>query len=163
MSERARLESLLGIPLSETTVAEAADLARAVSEAARKAGMDEKMFGELNAKQLEYLNDIHASGRHLLSLINDVLDLSKVEAGRMELDVQGFEDRVLRGAEATLPQIVSIETEISFTDLYDGQAKWLDLIGGLQADFELIDIRPGFRDQQSRLLQADVLLARKGI
>lgn len=81
----------------------------------------------------------------------------------VKLDVQGFEDRVLRGAEATLPRIASIETEISFTDLYDGQAKWLDLIGGLQADFELIDIRPGFRDQQSRLLQADVLLARKGI
>jgi hypothetical protein len=44
------------------------------------------MFGELNEKQTEYLQDILASGKHLLSLINDILDLSKIEAGRMELD-----------------------------------------------------------------------------
>jgi len=47
----------------------------------------EKMFGEVNEKQLDYLQDIHSSGRHLLALINDILDLSKIEAGRMELDV----------------------------------------------------------------------------
>src|SRR5262249_46166509 len=42
----------------------------------------ERMFGEVNEKQAEYLQDILGSGRHLLSLINDILDLSKVEAGR---------------------------------------------------------------------------------
>jgi signal transduction histidine kinase/HAMP domain-containing protein len=51
----------------------------------------EKMFGDVNDKQEEYLRDILASGRHLLSLINDILDLAKIEAGRMELDVEDFD------------------------------------------------------------------------
>jgi signal transduction histidine kinase len=53
--------------------------------------LSERMFGDLNEKQEEYLKDIYASGTHLLSLINDILDLSKIEAGRMELELTDFD------------------------------------------------------------------------
>jgi len=61
-----------------------------------------KFFGEINEKQEDYLNDIHTSGRHLLALINDVLDLSKVEAGKMELEPSTFDAPAALGDAMTL-------------------------------------------------------------
>ena len=52
--------------------------------------LQDEMVGPVNPKQAEYLDDIISSGNHLLSLINDVLDLSKVEAGQVKLEVHPF-------------------------------------------------------------------------
>ena len=52
--------------------------------------LSDKTFGDLNARQLKYSNNILTSGRHLLQLINDILDLAKVEAGRVELVCNSF-------------------------------------------------------------------------
>jgi signal transduction histidine kinase len=55
--------------------------------------LEDGFAGELNEKQKEYVGFIQSSGTHLLSLINDILDLSKVEAGKMELEVTRFSVR----------------------------------------------------------------------
>ena len=52
--------------------------------------LSQRMFGELNERQADYVKDIQAAGRHQLALVNDILDLSKVEAGRMELELAEF-------------------------------------------------------------------------
>ena len=69
----------------------------------------ERMFGEINERQEEYLRDIHGSGKHLLELLNEILDLSKVEAGRMELEYSSFDLRaVLDGAASMLRERAAV-------------------------------------------------------
>jgi len=105
---------ILSIDITKRKRAEEAEIARKAAEEANRAKSDflanmshelrtplnsiigfseilqDEMYGTLNEKQKEYVNDILNSGSHLLNLINDILDLSKVESGKMELELSKF-------------------------------------------------------------------------
>ena len=86
----------------------------------------EQMFGEVNDKQAEYLEDIHSSGQHLLTLINDVLDLSKIEAGRMELDLSCFDLGLLLDNSLTLVRERAQRQGLALTlEVGDGLEEWV--------------------------------------
>ena len=80
--------------------------------------LEEKLFGDLNPKQEEYVKDIVESGRHLLSLINDILDLAKIEAGHLALDVSTFpiatllDDSLIMVKEKCLKHGISLTIDI---------------------------------------------------
>ena len=75
----------------------------------------EGLVGDVNAKQSEYLDDILSSGNHLLSLINDVLDLSKVESGQVELQVAPFslQDALERGVSMVREQATTEGVQVT--------------------------------------------------
>ena len=90
--------------------------------------LTERMFGELNEKQDEYLKDIYASGQHLLSLINDILDLSKIEAGKMELELSDFHLPSAIDSALTLVRERATRRSITLQAAVDGQ------VGEVRAD-----------------------------
>jgi len=77
--------------------------------------LQDQVFGEMNARQTKYVGNISTSGKHLLQLINDILDLSKVESGHMELFVQAVEvSEVLRGVIA-VAQGLATKKQVALT------------------------------------------------
>src|SRR5262249_41241804 len=90
--------------------------------------LSERMFGELNEKQEDSLKDIYASGTHLLSLINDILDLSKIEAGRMELELTNFHLPAALDSAMTLVRERAGRRNIALQMNIDGR------LGQIQAD-----------------------------
>jgi signal transduction histidine kinase len=88
----------------------------------------DKSFGDLNLIQEEYLNDVLTSSRHLLSLINDILDLSKVEAGKLELNLSEIDLRGILERSLTMIKEKSLKHSIQLTtDIQDiPDAIWAD-------------------------------------
>ncbi|MCC4768831.1 response regulator [Methanosarcina sp. DH2] len=99
----------------------------------------ERVFGELNGKQLKYVNNISVSGKHLLGLINDILDLSKVEAGKMELHYSEFSvGSIFEEVKATLSPLAQVKSlKIGFkvepdcTDLQADRSRLIQILYNL--------------------------------
>ncbi len=88
----------------------------------------DRMFGELNPRQEEYLRDIWTSGKHLLELLNEILDLSKVEAGRMVLEPS------LMSVRASLEYVLSLVRERAAVHSLALHLEVADAVGIVWAD-----------------------------
>jgi len=120
----------------------------------------DQRFGTLNDKQREYISDIHECGQHLLQLINDVLDLSKVEAGKMEFHPEPCSPKAAVAAVCTVIAPIARKKKVQLTQTAapDVDQAVLDLQKFKQILFNLLSNAVKFTDAGGTIevgLQAD--------
>jgi PAS domain S-box-containing protein len=101
--------------------------------------LGDRIFGDLNDRQLKYANNILNSGRHLLQLINDILDLSKVEAGKLELTRSSFSvTRALQNVQAIVKTLANkknltldVDVAANLPPLFADEAKFKQILYNL--------------------------------
>lgn len=118
---------------------------------------------ELNAPRSRYVSEESIRLCRLDDLFNDIRGGAKHVW--LKLDVQGFEDKVLAGAESSLVSISMIQMELSLTPLYSGQKTFLPLCEYLQdRHFELVGVEAGFQERDTGvLLQLDGLFSKRAV
>jgi len=80
--------------------------------------LNDQKLGDLNERQVECVRSIEESGRHLLSLINDILDLSKIEAGKLQLELQPVSIRDLCQSSLRMVAQIALKKNLHFTAEY---------------------------------------------
>jgi signal transduction histidine kinase/CheY-like chemotaxis protein len=130
----------------------------------------ERMFGELNERQDDYLRDIWSSGRHLLELLNDILDLSKIEAGQMVLNRSEFAVResleyclsMVRERALNQRILLSLEVDSEVGLLDADRLRFRQVVLNLLSNAVKftpeggrVDVRASIRDQDLVVLVAD--------
>ncbi len=136
--------------------------------------LDLHVAGNSSSSSLLEMTERHVAGapesRYVASEVVAVTRLDSMRADivkpddavYLKIDVQGFELEVLRGAEEVLDQVVVVESELSFTTLYEGGAVFAEVLAYLgEHGFDLISLDPVFVDPRTdSLLQADGIFAR---